>query len=384
MVPLTISQGGSTINLMVPEQESFELEKLRDEFEEEDISADEDVDAPLSTPERLCLRFVSSVMQCASRQTTVEAALCAFEERFLRHNDVHTIAGQSPATMSEEKDFLKTYYSICDYCERAPRAAPSALLDAADQNEARIFAAFGGQGAINPICLQELKELNRIYEPLLSELIEEISSQLEDLSSSPEAESVFGGRPILLSRWLQGTASAPDSDDLATAPYSFPLVSLLGLSHYVVSCKAAGLSPGQMRSRLKGVTGHSQGIAVAAAVAVADTWDQFYAASKTVMEMLFWLGYYSQKSSPKSPLSAKLITDSVDNGEGEPANLLSVRGLQRKQIDALVSTVNKSLSEDEKVYVALRNTPSNFVLAGPAHSLHGVNKTLRSMKSTLR
>ena len=80
-----------------------------------------------------------------------------------------------------------------------------------------------------------------------------------------EVEDIFIGRPLQIKEWLQGSVVAPDADDLATAPYSFPLVGLLGLGHYVVSCKAAGLTPGQMRSKLKGVTGHSQGIAVAAA-----------------------------------------------------------------------------------------------------------------------
>jgi hypothetical protein len=42
-------------------------------------------------------------------------------------------------------------------------------------------------------------------------------------------------------RWLQDRDAQPDTDYLVSAPVSLPLIGLVQLAHYMVTCKVLGL-----------------------------------------------------------------------------------------------------------------------------------------------
>jgi fatty acid synthase subunit alpha len=60
--------------------------------------------------------------------------------------------------------------------------------------------------------------------------------------------------------WLSGTTACPTVPHPASGshfPISFPLIELTQLVQYLVVCHVANLTPGELRGRLSGATGHS-------------------------------------------------------------------------------------------------------------------------------
>jgi fatty acid synthase subunit beta len=54
--------------------------------------------------------------------------------------------------------------------------------------------------------------------------------------------------------------SWPEATYLASAPVSFPMICLTQLMHYYVTMKYWQLTPAQITTYYKGITGHSQGM----------------------------------------------------------------------------------------------------------------------------
>ncbi|CRK42391.1 hypothetical protein BN1723_000800, partial [Verticillium longisporum] len=125
-------------------------------------------------------------------------------------------------------------------------------------------------------------------------------------------------------RWLEDEDATPDLDYLVSAPVSFPLIGLVQLAHYEVTCKALGVNPGKLRERLSGSTGHSQGVVLAAATAAASSWESWKEIAPTALTILFWIGARSQQVFPRTSLTPNMLRESIDNGEGPPLQLLSL------------------------------------------------------------
>ena len=329
----------------------------------------------------LALQFIQFLLDSHIPQKAIQPLLPAFERQFLSLTDIHTLVSLLPDSLQTRKQTLKTYYAAAAACFFTPKAGDSALFKASESGSVRLCAVFGGQGATNPICVSELRDLTFQYGSLLTDLINTISPMLENLARLPETENFYHSRHLKLDLWLRDPQSAPDQNTLAGAAFSLPIVGLTSFAHFCVTCKVLNKTPGEMRSQLHGVTGHSQGLAVAAAIARSDSWSSFYENARLAIEMLFWTGYECQQAAPRCSLPAKAIADSVLHGEGEPASLLSVRGLARAQLEAVIATCNKSLAATDGAYLALANSRDNFVVAGPTKALCGVNLQLRGIKA---
>lgn len=329
----------------------------------------------------LTIQYIKYLLDRQVSRSATRSLLQAFEREFLGLTEIHTLVSGLPDTSTVQKDVLKTYFSALSTCWQVSSKRESALLSAAASGRARLYLVFGGQGIVNPLCVQELKDLYYIYQPFLEVLINVITPVLDTLSQLPTTKEYYHGRHLNPRMWLQDSKKIPDQDFIATAAVSFPVIGLLSLAHYCVSCKVLGRTPGELRSLLKGVSGHSQGIVVAAGIARSDSWESFYDTAKLVIEILFWMGYESHHAAPRSSLSSTLVTDSVEHGEGLPSSLLSVRGLRRSDLDAVIAKCNKGLPVEESVYFALANARDNFVVAGPARSLRGLNLHLRELKA---
>ena len=139
--------------------------------------------------------------------------------------------------------------------------------------------------------------------------------------------------------------------------------------------------PGAAVAAMQAVTGHSRGIVVAACVAKAKTWGEFYEAARLSLQILFWIGYECHQDAPVSISSARQIQDSLENGEGVPSHMLNVRGLPRHDVEIVLKSANKSLAKDQWVSLALVNSRDNLVLAGPPRSLRGIALHLRTLKA---
>ncbi|KAL4817011.1 putative sterigmatocystin biosynthesis fatty acid synthase subunit beta [Aspergillus spinulosporus] len=262
--------------------------------------------------------------------------------------------------------------------------ASSAFLDAVDAGRSRLCACFGGQGSSNWTGLDELVHLSQAYAECapVQHLLDSSSRRLELLAAIPHRSSFFAGRGFQLKAWLNdAAASAPLPDDLALSPYSFPINTLLSLLHYAITAYSLQLDPIQLRQRLQGAIGHSQGVFVAAAIAMSHTdhgWPSFYHAADLALQLSFWVGLESHHAAPGSILCADEVNDCLESGEGAPSYLLSVAGLDVHHLEQLVQQLNEQ--GGDPIYISLINGHNKFVLAGAPHSLRRVCLALRSVK----
>ena len=329
----------------------------------------------------LAVQFIQYLFDNLIPPVAIRPLIPAFERQFLGLTDVHTLVSDLPDSLQARKQALKTYYAAAAACFLTPKSGDSALFKASERGSIRLCAVFGGQGVTNPVCVTELRDLTSQYWSLLTDLINATGPLLEKLSRLPETTFFYHSRYLDIHLWLRDPQSVPDQNTLAGAAFSFPIIGLISLAHFCVTCKVLNKTPGELRSQIRGVTGHSQGLLVAAAIAKSDSWSSFYENARLAIETLFWIGYECQQAAPRSSLSAEAISDSVHNGEGLPASLLSVRGVPQAQVEAIIATGNKSIADTDQAYLALANGRDNCVIAGPTKTLCGLNLHFRRIKA---
>ena len=383
--PLSLSHGSLEHTLLVPTTSHFYASQLKDRFtahlpEPTDELAQDD--EPSSTAE-LVARYLGHVAsEVENGEDLVELlklVLNDFERVFLQGNDVHALATSLPGITQKKLVVVQSYYAARASANRPLKSHPSALFRAAEDEEAGLYAIFGGQGNIEEY-FDELREVYTTYPSFVEKLIEDSAELLRSLSRDPRAEKLYS-KGLDVMRWLHDKDTQPDTDYLVSAPVSLPLIGLVQLAHYAVTCKAMGQTPGDIRQRFLGTTGHSQGIVTAAAIAAADSWESYDSLTKKVITMLFWIGSRSQQAYPRTSLAPSILQDSIDNGEGSPTPMLSVRDLSRSALQEHIDTTNHHLPRDRHIAISLSNSARNFVVTGPPISLYGLNLRLRKVKA---
>ena len=309
----------------------------------------------------------------------LKLVLTEFERVFLQGNDVHALAVSLPGIAQKKLVVVQSYYAARASAYRPLKPHLSALLRAAEDEEASIYAIFGGQGNIEEY-FDELREVYNTYPSFVEKLVEESAELLQSLSRDSRAEKLYS-KGLDIMRWLHHRDTQPDTDYLVSAPVSLPLIGLVQLAHYAVACKAMGQAPGDVRQKFLGTTGHSQGIVTAAAVASADSWESYKRAAKKALTILFWIGSRSQQAYPRTSLAPSILQDSIDNSEGNPTPMLSVRDLSRSALQEHIDTTNHHLPQDRHIAISLNNSARNFVVTGPPISLYGLNLRLRKVKA---
>ena len=317
--------------------------------------------------------------QATTYQDVLKLALAEFERNFLLGNDVHALAASLPGIQKKKLQVVKGYYAARAAVNRPMRSHASALFRAAEDSEAGLYALFGGQGNIEEY-FDELREVYDTYPSFVETFIDESAHLLSQLSRDPKAEKQYP-KGLDVQSWLNNKDVQPDVEYLVSAPVSLPLIGLVQLAHFSVTCKALGLTPGEVRDYFKGTTGHSQGIVTAAAIAASDDWESFNAAAKKALVILFWIGSRSQQAYPRTTLTPTTLQDSVENGEGTPTPMLSVRDLSQAALQKHIDMTNSHLPEDRHISISLINSARNFVVTGPPLSLYGLNLQLRKVKA---
>jgi fatty acid synthase subunit beta len=260
----------------------------------------------------------------------------------------------------------------------------SSLMQAAVNGEACLGAIFGGQGPHNPHNLEQIRTLWRSHglSAHVKELFERSSKTLEELACRPHKDGFHDDYGFSFQEWILDTYAAPAPDLLAQAPISFPLNTLLGLVQYCIACDQLASTPGQFATSLVGTTGHSQGIFVAAAVALSDTWEGFWEASQFAIQLSFAVGLESRHDVPVSAVSATEAQASIERGFGEPTPMLSVAGLSAARLDAVIRKVNSKTPEvSGRLYLALENSRSKHVVSGPVRNLWKLSLVLERMRA---
>ena len=388
--PLVLAHGSLEHSLLIPTTLHFHASQLKDRFTAflptptDELAQD---DEPSSIPELVAryLGFVAHEVDNGeddlqgSSEEVLKLVLNEFERAFLHGNDVHALAASLPGIERKKLAVVQSYYAARASASRPIRSHQSALFRAAGDDEALVYTVFGGQGNIEEY-FDELRGVYTTYPSFVETLLTRSAELLQSLARDPRAEKMYP-KGLDIMRWLHNRDTQPDTDYLVSAPVSLPLIGLVQLAHYSVTCNCLGVAPGDVRERLSGTTGHSQGIVTAAAIAAADTWESFDKLAKDALTMLFWIGARSQQAYPRTSLAPSILQDSVEHGEGTPTPMLSIRDLSQKAIQEHIDTTNHHLPEDRHIAISLINSARNFVVTGPPISLYGLNLRLRKVKA---
>lgn len=386
--PLTLSHGSLEFTLVIPTTLHYHAQRLRDDFkatlpEPTDELAQDDEPSSVAELVARYMAFVAREVEegedPGSYEEVLKLALNEFERVFLNGNEVHALVATLPGIQEKKLITVQAYYAARSAVDRPIKHHESALFREAADGNASIYGVFGGQGNIEEY-FDELREVYNTYPSFVEDFITSEAQHLLELSRNPEAEKLYA-KGLDVMRWLNNKESQPDTDYLVSAPVSLPLIGLTQLAHYVVTCRVLGSHPGHLRSRLSGVTGHSQGVITAAAIAAAKDFESFEKAAHDAITLLFWIGTRSQQAYPRTSLAPAVLQDSVDNGEGVPTPMLSIRDLSRKAVQDHIDATNAHLPEHRRIAISLVNSARNFVVTGPPISLYGLNKRLRKDKA---
>ncbi|KAJ5594567.1 uncharacterized protein N7459_000775 [Penicillium hispanicum] len=388
--PLILSHGSLEFSFLVPTSLHFHASQLKDTFTAslpeptDELALD---DEPSSVAE-LVARYIGHVSQeveegeddaQGSYVEVLKLVLNEFERAFMRGNDVHAVAAILPGIVAKKNQVVEAYYAGRAAAGRPTKPYDSALFRAASDEAAGIYTVFGGQGNIEEY-FDELRTIYTTYPSFVEDLITSSAELLQSLSREPEASKLYPkGLDIL--QWLRDRDAQPDTDYLVSAPVSLPLIGLVQLAHYMVTCKVLGRQPGDLLERIRGTTGHSQGVVTAAAIATATTWESFAKCARNALTMLFWIGLRSQQAYPRTSIAPSVLQDSIENGEGTPTPMLSIRDLSRAAVQEHIDATNQHLPSDRHIAISLVNSARNFVVTGPPISLYGLNLRLRKVKA---
>ena len=359
-----------------------DLEQLKDQRELFVLTQTSTSRPQITSEVELALNFLQHLLENSGVSSCTRSFLQGFENKYLFDFEIHSLIHTLPIDPPTRNRLLSTYYKAVTLVISEPtNIAQSALLSVAKSGHISPYVVFGGQGTANATCIKELVDLYSAYTPFLKDLIDVTGALLSRLSRLPQTREYYCGRYLDLQTWLRDPEQAPGSDFVSGVTVSCPIIGLLSLAHYCVTCKVQGMTPGDLRNLLQGVTGHSQGIVVAVAIAISDSWESFYGAALMAVESLFWIGFECNQASPGSSLSPSVIQDSVSNGSGQPSCMLSVVGLERSRLDRILVIMNKSLRPTSQIGIALINTRDNFVVGGPAKSLAALDTYLQTIKA---
>ena len=143
---------------------------------------------------------------------------------------------------------------------------------------------------------------------------------LQGLSDQANADGFGGFYPhgMDVYGWVSGSRTRPPVSYLAGAPLSLPLIGLTQLLQLLVSCRCSGLTPAQLKSHIRGTTGHSQGIISAVVLSAAESFESLQAGIVHAVQVLFHIGKRGQEMFPVVTLEPALFDDAMQGGEGSP------------------------------------------------------------------
>ncbi|KAF7712525.1 Uncharacterized protein PECH_003064 [Penicillium ucsense] len=255
-----------------------------------------------------------------------------------------------------------------------------ALLHAARNGNATVYAIFGGQGVLSP--LRELKDIYTQSPSIVGGLLERSSAHLQRLLDDNPSFSVHYPAGLDVLPWILDPEQQPLPHALSRAPISLLLIGLLQLANYYVLIHSLNVSPGDMRTFLEGIGGHSQGVVPAVMASAARDWESLDRLSLTALTILFYIGGRAQSLFDPAPVDGGVLQDCEAHGEGVPSCMLRVNGISLDILTKVVDKVNHHLLPCDQAEVALINGPRNCVLGGPPTTLYAVSRCLRRMTTS--
>lgn len=334
------------------------------------------------------LGYVAKSIHQESQSTSARTALLLnvlkhFTVSYLTAQDIHSLTESYPA--EARKDILASYFRAVAVLEEQnvsdiPRSPSSALLNAAASQEASVYALFGGQGT-NEVYFDELQNLYDIYTPYVEPFLRKITLDVLIPLTAQSSQPTYYSHGMDVASWLAGRFPRPSISYLASVPLSLPLIGLTQLTQYLVACRVANITPGELRDRIAGATGHSQGVVSAVAIAASDSFESFETNAHKALRWLFFCGMRGQEQFPVLALDPSIVQNAVDGGEGAPSPMLAVTGLALKDLEKHIKSTNAHLPENSQLHVSLHNGPRAFVITGTAKALYGLVTSLRKVRA---
>ena len=254
--PLTLIHGSLEYTLLIPTALHFHASQLKDKFAASlpaptDELAQDDEPSSVAELVALFLGWVAHEVDegeddaQGSYDEVLKLVIAEFERAFLQGNDVHACAASLPGIERKKLDVIKSYYAARATLQRPIRPHESALFRAAEDEQAKLYTIYGGQGNIEEY-FEELRMVYTTYPFFVEDIITKSAALLQSLSRDPRAEKLYS-KGLDVMRWLQNKETQPDTDYLVSAPVSLPLIGLVQLAHYAVACRALGKTPGEVR-----------------------------------------------------------------------------------------------------------------------------------------
>ncbi|KAL7663845.1 Fatty acid synthase subunit beta [[Candida] zeylanoides] len=398
--PFSVTHGSIEYTLLVPTAAFFKFSQLKDQFAKtlpqptDSFAGDNEPSSPAELLGKF-LGYVAGLVDPKAPNGPFDEALrltlTDFESRYLAKVDVHSFAAsllkdedKYPTTIAKAKELVKNYIQALINSNSSFSKTESALLSNSsavyDHKKAKIVAIFGGQGNTDDY-FEELRDLYQMYSGLVTPLLLEIDQKLKELVKTTANTDKIYTQGFSIMEWLTSEDKTPSQDYLLSVPVSCPLICVIQLCHYAITAKLLGLSPGEFRKYLSGTTGHSQGLVTAVAISSSDSWDSFSKNSMKAVSLLFYIGSRCLQTYPRTTLPPSMLQDSLENGEGRPSPMLSVRDLSIEEVQAFIDQTNKHLPSDKHIDISLINGARNLVVSGPPESLYGLNLTLRNNKA---
>ena len=298
----------------------------------------------------------------------------------LKGEDVYTFAAELDFS-DVKKSIIRSYYDAVHLTQKSPRYRESALLRNSNEEAPKcICMVFDRQGNTERY-FDELRDAYATYPMFLEDMLARSSEILGSLAKADTTRARQYPKGLDFMHWVRDPECRPPTNYLLSAPVSFPLIGLVQLTNYCVTCKVLQKSPGELLSHFKGLTGHSQGTVVATAIATATTWEGFDRAVESALTTLFYIGYRSQQTYSETVLSQKIVQVSISTGEGSPSPMLHVINPSLSQVQNQVGQLNRYLPDGHKVMIVLVNGVRKIVVGGPPLSLVSFNNQLRCLKA---
>ncbi|KAJ3130628.1 3-oxoacyl-[acyl-carrier-protein] synthase, partial [Physocladia obscura] len=395
--PLVVRGRGVEVTVSVPHALWPAAESVREALKSSasaNVNGNSDVADDSSDGDEEQVVLLARILDIALDESAALAqiVLARFVMLFVRTNNIHASLAVRSLSAVRRRKVLRTFYRASAQFPAAPSPAPSssALLVLANtssnstnnntnNNAATLSVIFGGQGNVEDY-FDELVELFDVYRPLAAPFVKEAAATLLAHSTSERARSLYASRIDVID-WLNKPESRPNTQSFLETDLSLPLIGLTQLLAYWVTLKVLNLTPAEMRSHIKGSTGHSQGIVSSVVIASSETEKEFMENSQKALALLFWIGLRSQNAWPSTTLDPTILQDSISAGEGVPTPMLLVSGLRRNEVAGHIQATNQHLPEDKRIELSLINGPRACICTGHPQSLYGLNVALRKLKA---
>ncbi|KAJ2909139.1 fatty acid synthase alpha subunit Lsd1 [Coemansia aciculifera] len=218
--------------------------------------------------------------------------------------------------------------------------------------------------------IEETRSVYTTYRPLVANFVDRMCKFLQREAAEPAFARLYHNG-LDVRAWLVTPECTPAQEYMVSVPVSIPVVGLTQLMQVVVLYKTLGISPAKLALSFEAISGHSQGIATAAALAMAAAdEDAFFRVCESILGLLMLTGAYPQLDYPAVTVTASAWSASAAPSSAVPTPMVLVTKLSRLQLESAIQKHNlQQQASADTVYMSLINTASAFVVSGATESI---------------